>query len=814
MNELQIRLTADIKDLQSALSKAKATLKSFESETSADSEKSNVGFRRKIGLIEQLTVKAKGLKLSLTQATNEKQIAGFNAQLEQTNTELTRLNALGKNFANSTTQSFDKFRVSAGAANGSAIAFNRIIQDSPFGIIGVGNNIQQFTEQLSALKIQTGSTGSALKVFFSSLITPANLAILAVSAITSAWTAYSLGLFDAKEETKETTTETERLNQALNNVVNSLSAVDSARLNANKSAASELVELELLNSVLNDTSKSESERIGAYNTLLEKYPRILGNLSEETALVDGLGESYLQIVRAINQKSAAIAIEDKLVELYKEQFELEEKVNKETQTQNQLLKQRAELVKQIRDRGVEVNETATTLSGIFGEQTVDFALVDIGKELSKVNQQFELLGNVVAVNTENALAENSASVQRLTSQYSELSQSLISLVDPLDKVEGSSEGIKRVFDLNIALLQRFGNEADNNKKKIEALGDSFTASLEQQQKSLFQTIATLKQNPTLGLNAALIQIYTSELEKIDALIGSIASKRVETEIPNIDVATVEGFEGPDAKAVNPAGDLAFSISDLEAQIAGLEKLKSVTNDSSQLAKYSEQIANLRNQLQGLSETKNQTQETVDAIVNAFSSLGAGIAASLNIGDRALRGFVTTLLSATPKIIGAIISQAAANTATAKATNIANAQQAGGNAIVTATEGAKALGPVGLALLPVFIAGAVALVSSAFSKVGSGGGGSVSAGTGSSFTNRREFGGPVSKGRAYIVGEKRPELFVPNTSGIILPKVPSMDYSGASMSSGAMQIDVNIQGVSYGDDILFTVQQAQIRRGVR
>jgi hypothetical protein len=211
----------------------------------------------------------------------------------------------------------------------------------------------------------------------------------------------------------------------------------------------------------------------------------------------------------------------------------------------------------------------------------------------------------------------------------------------------------------------------------------------------------------------------------------------------------------------------------------------------------------------------EVKSNLELVADAFGSLASGISASLNISNRALRGFVTTLISATPKIISAIISQSAANKAAATTANIANAQQAGGNAIVTATEGAKALGPVGLALLPVFIAGAVALVSSAFSKVGSGGGGGgPSAGSGSTFTNRREFGGPVSKGRAYIVGEKRPELFVPNTSGIILPKVPSMDYSGASMSSGAMQIDVNIQGVSYGDDILFTVQQAQIRRGVR
>lgn len=36
---------------------------------------------------------------------------------------------------------------------------------------------------------------------------------------------------------------------------------------------------------------------------------------------------------------------------------------------------------------------------------------------------------------------------------------------------------------------------------------------------------------------------------------------------------------------------------------------------------------------------------------------------------------------------------------------------------------------------------------------------------------REFGGPVSAGTPYIVGEKRPELFVPNQSGTIVPYVP-------------------------------------------
>ena len=44
-------------------------------------------------------------------------------------------------------------------------------------------------------------------------------------------------------------------------------------------------------------------------------------------------------------------------------------------------------------------------------------------------------------------------------------------------------------------------------------------------------------------------------------------------------------------------------------------------------------------------------------------------------------------------------------------------------------------------------------------------------SGISFGGGRERGGPVSAGTAYVVGEKRPELFVPGQSGTIIPQIP-------------------------------------------
>ena len=54
-----------------------------------------------------------------------------------------------------------------------------------------------------------------------------------------------------------------------------------------------------------------------------------------------------------------------------------------------------------------------------------------------------------------------------------------------------------------------------------------------------------------------------------------------------------------------------------------------------------------------------------------------------------------------------------------------------------------------------------------------------------FGGFRETGGPVSAGSAYVVGEKRPELFIPHTSGTIIPSLSGIGSraSSAGPSSG-------------------------------
>jgi hypothetical protein len=705
MNELQIRLTADIQGLQSAINKAKQTLKSFESETATDSEKSNVGFKRKIGLIEQLNVKARQLKVSLSQATNEAQIASFNAQLEETNTELARLNSLGKSFANTSVQSFNKFRVSAGAAGGSAIAFNRIIQDAPFGIIGVGNNIQQFTEQLSALRTTTGSTGAALRTFFSSLITPANLVVLAVSAITTALTAYQLGAFDSLFATESLSDRLKKLNESTKS--------------ATANAGVELIKLENLRSVIEDETLSRDKRLRAVNELIDTYPKLFSLADREKLLNGDLVTSYEILTKAIIAKAKASIGEQELPNLIKQKEIVDSQLQlrkQQLETEEALLKNSSQLTK--------ISETFT------------------GSEYEQVARRIKPL---------------KSDVEELTLKQKELQIS----------IDGYTQSVVSYANEFQQLLGDSSDDVADATKEVKIYDEAWNEN-EKRLLRIFQLLNAIKD-----------------------------------ETPDEGVAP-KGFKPEEETAdVVPKGRIEF----LEEQIALFEFLKRLQTDTTKIDEYTLKIAQLRQELDLLNGKK--VDENLNLIVDAFSSLGAGIAASLNIGDRALRGFVTTLLSSTPKIIAAIIQQSAANKAAAASNIATDKAESISSGIKQGTKFAESLGPVGLALLPVLIAGAVALISSAFGKVS--GGGSVSAGSGSTFTNRREFGGPVSKGRAYIVGERRPELFVPNTNGIIVPQLPSMDYSGASMSASNYGVDIRLKGP---DDLLFFVEQAQIRRGLR
>ena len=106
--------------------------------------------------------------------------------VNQATSQLSKL----ENAVNQATPEINKLTRATSNYNSVGTDFARIIQDAPFGIIGVGNNITQLAGSFQTLKNQTGSTSQAIKAAFASIFSSGNALILGISALTTVFTVF------------------------------------------------------------------------------------------------------------------------------------------------------------------------------------------------------------------------------------------------------------------------------------------------------------------------------------------------------------------------------------------------------------------------------------------------------------------------------------------------------------------------------------------------------------------------------------------------------------------------------------------------
>jgi hypothetical protein len=79
---------------------------------------------------------------------------------------------------------------------------------------------------------------------------------------------------------------------------------------------------------------------------------------------------------------------------------------------------------------------------------------------------------------------------------------------------------------------------------------------------------------------------------------------------------------------------------------------------------------------------------------------------------------------------------------------------------------------------------------------------------------RAAGGPVRKGVAYIVGERRPELFIPDANGTIMPNLPPMSQPHPYSAMGNVPLQVNVQVLQSSREVLTQQAHYQVLAGGR
>jgi hypothetical protein len=314
---LEVEIGAEIKDFQSKLAKSLKNLDLLKREQRSLADAFKDGTITSKRYYDALARNSSTLKKTTSDVSSYKsQIAGLGKGMGK----------LGKGTAN---------------AVPAMTSFSQIIQDSPYGIQGVANNIQQLTMQFGYLSTKSGGATSAIKGMVKSLAGPAGI-LLAVSLVTSLLVAYGDQLFSSGNKAKKLKKDQDKLTKSLEDYEYALEAVAQANLQGQKDATKEIVNLSLLSKQLNNTSLSLSDRKDAIQELRDKYPEYLKDMTDEKLLNGGLATVYDTLTKSILKRAKATASMNAIVKNSEQLLIIESQL---TAKQNEITKQKLVLDK-------------------------------------------------------------------------------------------------------------------------------------------------------------------------------------------------------------------------------------------------------------------------------------------------------------------------------------------------------------------------------------------------------------------------------------------------------------------------------------
>ena len=187
---------------------------------------------------------------------------------------------------------FKKMPNASGQATMALSNLSRVAQDAPYGFMGIANNINPLLESFQRLQSSTGSTGAALKAMGSVLIGPAGIG-LAVGVVSSLFVSFGDEIINFVMQTSSADVALSKFNTTMSKGVGE--------------AQAEIDKLVILNGIVDDTTRSTTERERALEQLKNTYK---GNL--ELQALDIQDGAKLKIVidsiaEALKRKAMAQA---------------------------------------------------------------------------------------------------------------------------------------------------------------------------------------------------------------------------------------------------------------------------------------------------------------------------------------------------------------------------------------------------------------------------------------------------------------------------------------------------------------------------
>jgi hypothetical protein len=250
-------------------------------------------------MVEGLQIQIGANVSSAVQGLNQVQ-----AELNQTEKDLVGL-------GNSVEKAAAKIRTlptATGQATSTLTNFSRVVQDAPFGLIGIANNIDPLVSSFNQLKATTGSTGGAFKALIGQLAGPAGIA-LAISTTTSLLIAFGDRLFSSGSAAKELAEQSKKVAEAQQAIVENI--------------GQERAEVDKLIILLKSENTTRGQKETILNKLKQINPQYFGDLKNEAGLVDNLTAAYRKYTASLVARSEVASLTKELEAISTEILKLE-----------------------------------------------------------------------------------------------------------------------------------------------------------------------------------------------------------------------------------------------------------------------------------------------------------------------------------------------------------------------------------------------------------------------------------------------------------------------------------------------------------
>jgi len=392
--------------------------------------------------------------------------------------------------------------------------FSRIIQDLPFGIRGVANNVTAALERFQQLSARLGGSTKALKAMASSLIGPAGI-LFAVSTVTSLLVSFGDKLFSSSKKsdkladsTKKTNEELQNQSQILKDLIKDYEQFSKIRTQSIFNTTKEKENVKALFAVLRSELSTTEERQRAYSALNKTYSEYLKNVDPNN--INQVIKAEIKLSKQLEVREKRIQTLNKLEETAREiqlkRLELDNLGNVAVNDKRQAalgteILQLRQLQKELRE-ALELYTSLDTSIGELGQgqrpqaTTLETGLVATG--LSEIGNQLDVI------------------LQRPLTQIDDFTQKMqLALL-------AFNERMRQIIQNNIAnTFAGIGEAIGNALTGAQNLGDGLAKVLLSSVGSILKQLGTLA--ITIGVTLLKVKTALSTLRPEVAIAAGIAA---------------------------------------------------------------------------------------------------------------------------------------------------------------------------------------------------------------------------------------------------------------------------------------------------